>query len=320
MQLLQIPLRVLAFLGRYGTQAFALSLLVGFALPQLAEPVRPLLGVIIFTFITVNMMRADLPALRKLANRPAVLLFGTLWVTFLPAAVIGTGVWIVGRAAFDPGLLLGLAVAAAAPPLVAAPAYAMLLGFSNALPLLLLVLGMIMTPIIAPLLADAVAGAAVPIDRYGLMIRLAVFLFGAMGVGLLIRRLVGTGFLTSRKSELDGIGVVLFFIFAIALAESVGSAFRDAPVRALSYGALAFGLSAVCFALTLLVWSRISREDALTLGLTTSLRNTGLIIAVMGVNDVPPATFLFFSLLQFPIYFAPQLVKPIAAWAHRKPR
>lgn len=318
MSFFQLPLRALAFLGRYGSQAFALSLLVGFALPWLAQYVRPVFGVIIFLFIALNMVRADLPALRRLMGQPALLAAATVWSTFLPAVVIGIGVVLTGRAAIEPGLLLGLAIAAAAPSLVAAPAYAMLLGFSNALPLTVLVIGMVASPIVAPLLADAVAGTAVPIDRLGLMVRLAIFLIGSIGVGLTVRRFAGEAFLKSRKAELDGIGVVLFFIFAIALAESVSTAFRQETMKALAYGAVTFGLSAICFGLTMLVWWKRGGEDALTLALATSLRNTGLIIAVMGANSVPDNTFLFFSLLQFPIYFAPQLVQPLARFIHRR--
>lgn len=318
MAALQFPLHILAFLGRYGTQAFALSLLVGFALPQLAEYVRPVFSVIIFLFISLNMVRADLPALRRLASQPGLLALGALWSMFLPAAVIGIGVMLAGRAAFEPGLLLGLAIAAAAPSLVAAPAYALLLGFSNALPLTVLVIGMLLSPLVSPLIADAVAGTAVPIDRLALMLRLAIFLFGAIAAGLFVRHFAGDKFLKHRKAELDGFGVVLFFIFAIALAESVGTASRTEPWKALFFGMLAFSISATCFGLTLLAWWKRSAEDALTLALATSLRNTGLIIAVMGVNTVPDSTFLFFSLMQFPIYFAPQLIKPLARLVHRR--
>ena len=44
----------LAFLGRYGTQSFALSLVVGLALPGLATAARPLLSVTIFTFLVLT--------------------------------------------------------------------------------------------------------------------------------------------------------------------------------------------------------------------------------------------------------------------------
>ncbi|WP_342361569.1 hypothetical protein [Terrarubrum flagellatum] len=304
------PRSFLALLGRYGPTAFGLSLLVGFALPWLARPVKPILGAIIFCFIAINMMRADLPALRRLAQRPSLIATLLAWNTLLPFAVVGAIVAIFGRAAFEPGLLLGMAVTAAAPPLVAAPAYALLLGFSNAVPLTVLVLGMAITPLSAPLIADAIVGSAAPIDQIALTIRLAIFLFGAMAVGLAIRKAVGETWLSKNKPEFDGAGVVLFFVFAIALTESVSqAAFADLGKVALYLG-IAFAICIICFVLTWLAWRRFHRREAVTLAIATGLRNTGLIIAAMGVNTVPDATFLFFALMQFPVYFAPQLLKP----------
>lgn len=279
-------------------------------MPWLAGPAKPFLGVVIFCFIAINMMRADLPALRKLAGRPLLILAAVAWNVLTPFVVVGAMVALFGRAAFEPGLLLGLAIAAAAPPLVAAPAYALLLGFSNAMPLTVLVLGMVVGPITAPLIADAIVGAAVPIDRVALTVRLAIFLFGAMAVGLATRRFVGAQWLADKKPELDGVGVVLFFIFAIALTESVSNAAFADPARVALYMALAFLICILCFAATIAVWRRYDRAEAVTLALATGLRNTGLLIAVMGVGHVPEQTFLFFALMQFPIYFAPQLVKP----------
>ena len=34
---------------------------------------------------------------------------------------------------------------------------------------------------------------------------------------------------------------------------------------------------------------------------------------------VPEATFLFFALVQFPIYFAPQIIKPFVPWLTAPP-
>ena len=114
----------------------------------------------------------------------------------------------------------------------------------------------------------------------------------------------------THKPELDGSGVVLFFIFAIALTESVSNAAFASPARVALYTALAFAICIVCFVATYFAWRGFDRREAITLALATGLRNTGLLIAVMGVSDVPEQTFLFFALMQFPIYFAPQLVKP----------
>jgi hypothetical protein len=50
----------------------------------------------------------------------------------------------------------------------------------------------------------------------------------------------------------------------------------------------------------------------MTLALATGLRNMGLLVAVLGVGNLPEKTFIFFGLMQVPIYFAPQLLLPLA--------
>ena len=63
----------LAWLGRYGTQGFALSILLGLALPQFSAAARPLLPVSIFCFTTVTFMRADIGVIMGLVRRPTKL-------------------------------------------------------------------------------------------------------------------------------------------------------------------------------------------------------------------------------------------------------
>jgi hypothetical protein len=48
------------------------------------------------------------------------------------------------------------------------------------------------------------------------------------------------------------------------------------------------------------------------------MRNTGLLIIAMGAA-CPPDTYLFFSLLQFPIYCAPLAVAPLARLVRKAP-
>jgi MFS-type transporter involved in bile tolerance (Atg22 family) len=55
----------------------------------------------------------------------------------------------------------------------------------------------VLAPAVSPLLADAVAGAAVPLDRWALALRLAVFIGGAIAVS----RLSGAG-PSARKGSL----------------------------------------------------------------------------------------------------------------------
>ena len=56
---------------------------------------------------------------------------------------------------------------------------------------------------------------------------------------------------------------------------------------------------------------RAIQTGAFVLALGVGLRNTGLLVAPMGAA-IPDTAFLFFSLLQFPIYMAPLIVEPLA--------
>ena len=64
------------------------------------------------------------------------------------------------------------------------------------------------------------------------------------------------------------------------------------------------------FALTLVALRSFDRRETFSLAMTTGLRNMGILVAVM--PEVPPATFLFFAVMQVPIYCAPQLLRPLA--------
>jgi bile acid:Na+ symporter, BASS family len=112
----------LAWIGRRGTEGFALSIFLGLALPQLATQARPLLPVTIFCFTTVVFMRADFGVIGKLFARPAKLSIGVAWLILAPALLIGGALALIGRENLDPGLVLGLAILGAAPPIMSSPA------------------------------------------------------------------------------------------------------------------------------------------------------------------------------------------------------
>ena len=95
---------------------------LGLALPQFSAAARPLLPVTIFCFTTVVFMRADLGVIAGLVRRPAKLIVTCLWLLFTPALLIAAALAVLGRGALDPGLLLGIAIMGAAPPIMSSPA------------------------------------------------------------------------------------------------------------------------------------------------------------------------------------------------------
>jgi bile acid:Na+ symporter, BASS family len=312
---LPAPLRwlgtALAFIGRHGAAGFALSIFVGLALPGLAATMRPVLPVSIFCFVALSFARADFGGVARVARRPAILAVAFLWITLGMPAMLEAGLLVVGRDAVSPGLLLGIALVAAAPPLMGFPAYAALLRIDNSLGMALLVLSLVITPLIAPPLASMVAGEAVPIDSTTLALRLLVLLAGAGAASLILRASIGPRRLAERRQVLDGINVVLYFVFAIAAMDGVITATLADPGRTARFLAIGSGLAALGFASAQLAMRALGPAQAFVMGLGTGMRNTGLLVAAMG-SACPPDTYLFFALLQFPIYCAPLMVTPLA--------
>ena len=104
---------------------------------------------------------------------------------------------------------------------------------------------------------------------------------------------------------------MLYFLFAIAAMDGVIAATLATPLKVLGYLLLGTGMAVVGFVATQFVMRRLGAGESFVLGLGVGMRNTGLLVAAMGAA-CPPDTFLFFSLLQFPIYCAPLLVAPLA--------
>ena len=303
--------RLLAAIGRHGTAGFALSIFCGLALPQFAREARPLLPVTIFCFMVVVFLRADLGIISGLIRRPARLILASIWMVVAPAMLVLGAIGLLGRDAIDPGLLLGMAILGAAPPIMSSPAVAILYGFEPSLIIASVLSVTILSPAIAPPLVDYLAGRAVPLDPSVLMLRLAMFVGGGMVVAFALRRWLGPARVAGIKAELDGFGVVMYFVFAIAAMDGVTAAAFANPAQVALYITIAFALSLTGLAAGWLALRFVPPTDRFMLGYGSAQRNMGLLIAALGAG-IPANTYLFFALAQFPIYLMPLLLAPIA--------
>ena len=306
----------LAWLGRYGTQGFALSIFLGLALPQFSAAARPVLPITIFCFTTVVFMRLDIGITLGLLRHPRKLILTCLWLIVGPVLIIGGAIILVGRDAIDPGILLGLAIMASAPPIMSSPAVAILYGFEPSLLIASVISTTIIAPLVAPVLVEVLAGAAVPLDRWVLMMRLVLFIGGGMAVATVLRLWLGLARIRAMKANLDGFGVLMYFIFAIAAMDGVTHAAMTNPSLVLFILACVFGISAAGILVTWLVLRPWLASERFMLGYGTGQRNMGLLVAALGAG-VPPSTFLFFALAQFPIYLLPWMLRGIAARVRR---
>lgn len=300
----------LGFVGRHAASAYALSIFLGLSLPQLAAVLRPMIPISIFVFILLSFARANLPGIRAIFQRPARMGYGLVLSTLVPP-LVGWGVlWLVPE--LDPGIRLGIALMAAAPPLMASPVYAAVLGFENSFALALLVLGMVLAPIASPFFASVLAGAEVPISPLVLAQRLIIFIGGGMLAGIILRRITGIERLTVWKNELDGVGVLLFFLFAIAAMDGVIDATLRDPLLVFAILAASTGFSVIAFGINYLLCRHFGFNDRFSVSICVGLRNMGLLIAPI-ISLVPQTTFLYFALAQVPIYVAPVILRALKA-------
>jgi predicted Na+-dependent transporter len=308
---LALSLRPLAWLGRQGTRALAALVFIGLAIPPLGEWLKPYVTEAVFLLLCLSFMRVDVAALRGWLRKPALVLAATAWSLIAIPAITGVLGHAAGLDAHSPDLFLGLMLQTVASPMMASPALAALMGLDATLVLITLVAGTALVPITAPLFAYIFFGSALTLSPLALGVKLFLILAGAVVLAAIIRRLVGLAAIECHKAPIDGLNIIILLVFVCAVMGPVAENVWRSPLQALGLTLLAF---AVFFALlggTMLVFRRSGLDRALALGLMVAQRNMGLMVAATD-GALPGLTWIYFALSQFPIYLAPQLLKPIA--------
>jgi hypothetical protein len=272
----------------------------------------------IFVLLVLAFLRVDPHRLRGHAARPGLVLADTAWMMLVTPALLGGLFLTVGLDQLAPELFLALVLQACSAPLTATPAFAALMGLDAALTLATLVLAMVVTPATAPFFAHLFAGDVLTVSSTALGLKLFVLLAGSALVAALVRRLAGAAWIEARREKIDGLNVVVLFVFALAIMDGIAARFLADPLLVIGLVALAFALSFVLLGSTALVFRRAGRDRALALGLAAANRNLGLMLAATGAA-LPEATWLYFGLAQFPIYLAPQMLQPLARRVARSP-
>ncbi len=311
MNVLRLPLAALAWLGRQGTRAVAAIVFVAIAAPPVDAVLKPFVSEAIFILLTIAFMRVDAAALRRYVGQPWLVLATTGWTMLVVPAAFGAAALASGLDTQSPDLFLGFMLQGAAPPMMAAPAFAALMGFDATLVLVTLVAGTALTPLTAPLFTYLFVGPALAMSPLALGVRLFAILAGSGLLAFVVRSTVGTARIVRWKSELDGLNILIAYVFVAAVMENVAGRFAAAPVAMIGLAALAFVVSFVLFVVTAALFMRAGREHAFTIAFMTTQRNMGLMLAATG-GVLPELAWIYFALCQFPVYLLPQLLKPLA--------
>jgi BASS family bile acid:Na+ symporter len=313
MPVLSAPATALAWLGRQGTRAIAALVMVGIAVPPLGDALRPFVAEAVFLLLCTSFMRVDPTALRSYLRRPGLVLAVTVWSAVALPLLFGLGGRLVGIDARAPDLFLGLMLQGVASPMMAAPAFAALMGLDATLVLVTLVTCTILTPVSAAVFMFVFVGAASAISPVDLGVKLFFMLAGSALVAALLRRLFGYDAILDRKNEIDGFNIVALFVFVAAVMSGVAKSVSADPAGVLLLTLLAFAVFFAILIATMLLFIRIGKARAFALGFMAAQRNMGVMLAATG-GAVPEMTWLYFALSQFPIYLSPQMLKP---WTRR---
>lgn len=303
-------MQALAWLGGQGTRAIAALVFIGIAVPPLGELLRPFVTEAIFLLLCISFMRVDLGALRDHLRRPGIVVAATAWTTLGVPLITGACCLATGLDGRSPDLFLALMLQAVASPMMAAPALAAVMGLDSTLVLVTLVTSTALIPFTAPLFAYAFFGTALTLSPLGLGLKLVAILAGSLLVAGAVRWSVGAAAIARHKGPIDGLNILILFVFVAAIMGSVVGSFLADPVRMIGLAVLAFTVFFTLFGVTMLIFRKAGHERALALGLMVSQRNMGLILAATD-GVLPGTTWLYFALSQFPIYLSPQLLKPL---------
>jgi len=300
----------LAWLGRHGTGALALMAIVGIALPVLGALLKPLIAAAVFMLLVLAFVRVDLAALRAHAGRPGIVMAIVVWTMLVLPALLCWGYHLLGIDVRSADLMLALVLQAATSPMMSSPAIAALLGLDAALVLLGMVASTALVSFSAPVFVRIFAGDILPMSSLTLGLKLFAMLLGSALLAVIIRKLAGPLRIARGAAQIDGLSVILMIVFIAAVTGDVGALLYSDPFTALGLAALAFFLTLVLSGATMIVFARLGRAQAASLGLMASQRNMGLMLGAAGAM-LPDLVWLYLGIAQLPIYTLPLLMKPL---------
>lgn len=299
----------LALVSRNGTLIIALSVVIGLAFPSLAAAIRPYLPEFVVVLLTLALLRVDFAAFLARLRRPGRAIAASLWTSLATPLVFLGAARLLGVGAIDPALVVVVFLLTATPPIMSTPTFTALMGLDSALSLAVLIVGLLATPLTAPLMAALFVAPDLPLSVQGLAGRLAVIIGIGFAVTLAIRGLAGAERVQRAHTAIDTVAIATVTLFAIAAMAGVREGFLARPglttaVLVASYAA-ALGNMALAYA----VFRPLFGVDAVAIAYAAGNRNMGLMVSALGVLAIPDLVWLFFALGQLPIFTFPFLLQ-----------
>lgn len=301
----------LKWVSRHATILLFLSAFAALLVPEAASLFFPLIGPAVWLILFLAVIRIDWNQLARHGRKPLKVASALVWLAVGASMVMWGVVSVVDSFIPVPGALkTALVLNAAAPPLMSSPALAMLIGLDAALVLIVIVLATLAMPLVAPAMVQEILGLDAGIETLALMGRLGGLIVTATLAGAIMRRVIGGARIAQAAPTINGVAVLIMIYFAIAMMTGVTDRILADPLFVGMVGLVAFSANVGLQFVGAMLFMRLGRHEALSIGLPSGNRAMALWVAV--IPAMHPDVFLYFAMAQFPIYLLPAIM----AWAY----
>lgn len=296
-------------IARHGRWCLVAGLLVGVALPNLAEVLRAYLPHLVASLLFLTALRigptAAFGRLTQIGSTVTVVLVLQL---ALPLAATGMFLWFD---VLDYPFALAVALMLCAPSVTGTPNFLIMIGQRPDDAMRILVIGTALFPVTAlPTLALLpFSDSTVAFEATA---RLIMVILAATGLGFALRHLFARDLSPDAQKNLDGVAAIALAIIVVGLMSEIGPLLRSDPGTLAIWAAcvffLNFGLQIVAF----LVCQRLKPEIAPAVGMIAGNRNIALFLIALPPEVTGPL-LIFIGCYQIPMYLTPLLLRRLYA-------
>ncbi len=297
----------LGFLGRHASNVLPVGVLVGLFVPYLADSFQPLLIPALFVPLTLSLVRIETCQLRRSLLRWHWLALLTVWILILrPAAV-----WVILQFFTLPEpIAKAVLITAAAPPVTACAAIAIFLGVDAAIVVVVTIATMLLVPLSLPPMVYYLVHLQIKTELWQLSLHLALFIFAAFFVAVLIKKCMGQSRIQQNAAIFDGASVIFIGIFIIGIMHGVTDKFMQQPWYVLQIFVVSTLLVLGLYVFATVLFWRLGPGTAMAIGLVSGNCNMGLMYLIL-MDQASLDLLIFFAIGQIPMYFLPSLLAPL---------
>lgn len=299
-------LRAFAWIARHGRWCLVFGLAAGLLLPALAKALQPMIPVLIAALLFLAAFRIGSAAILREWRAG----FASIWRVLnyqlalpLLAACLGL---IFGVLDTVPALVILLLLSA--PSISGSPNFAVLMGHDPKGAFRLLLFGTALFPITVLPVLFVLPQIGSPLEVLETSARLAGLIFGAAGLGFVLRAILAPTLSQTQTQAVDGISALLLGVMVIGLMAAAGPLLAEEP--RVFWGWLALSVF-VNFGLQMVAWRRLRKgPGAARVGeaIVAGNRNIALFLVALP-QDTATLLLPFIGCYQVPMFLTPIVLR-----------